>query len=123
MARYTDLMELKNDTVRGSTIRERVAKAIYSAMCAEFGEDFTRFIPVDIGITPNASKVPKFTVVADVGDVKDKGNCEIGACVEISVKVKKWNTVETKSGNTTYGVTLDDYDISLKELNKKEKGE
>ncbi len=123
MARYTDLMELKNDTVRGNTIRERVAKAVYSAMCADFGEEFSRFIPVDIGITPNASKVSKFTVVVDVGDVKDKGDCEVGVCVEISVKVKKWNTVENKSGNIVYGVTLDDYDISLKELNKKEKGE
>lgn len=113
MARYTDLMELKNDTARGNAIRERVAKVIYSAMVAEFGEDYARYIPKDIGITPNASKVAKHTVVADIGDVKDNGDCDVGACVEITVKVKKWNTVETKSGNTTYGVTLDDYDIAL----------
>jgi hypothetical protein len=113
MARYTDLMELKNDTARGNAIRERVAQVVYKAMCDEFGTDFARYIPKDIGITPNASKVPKFTVVADVGDVKDNGGCDVGACVEITVKVKKWNTVETKSKNTIYGVTLDDYDIGL----------
>lgn len=115
MARFEDLMELKNDTARGNAIRERVAKFLYEVTKKEFGEEFTRYIPKDIGITPNASKVAKFTVVADVGDVKDNGGCDVGACVEITVKVKKWNTVETKSGNITYGVTLDDYDVELNE--------
>ena len=119
MARYTDLMEFKNDTARGNAIRERVAKVIHSDMVAEFGEEFARYIPADIGITPNASKVAKHTVVVDVGDVKDNGGCDVGVCVEITVKVKKWNTVETKSRNITYGVTLDDYDMAL----DKSKGE
>lgn len=115
MARYTDLKEMKNDTARGNAIRERVAKAIYSAMCEEYGEEYARYIPKDIGITPNASKVAKHTVVVDIGDVTDNGGCEVGACVEITVKVKKWNSVETKSGRTQYGITLFDYDEVLDE--------
>ena len=115
MSRFEDLKEMKNDLARGNAIRERVAKFIFSKLCEEFGEEFTRYIPKDIGITPNGSKVPKFTVVCDVGDVLDNGNCEVGAIAEITVKVKKWNTVETKSGNTQYGITLDDYDLELED--------
>ena len=117
--RYTDLAELKNDTVRMDTIRERVAKAIYAKGCDEFGEEFCRFIAEEIGITPNASKVAKNTVVIDVADVKDKDGFEVGACVEITVKVKKWNDVKTKSGKINYGVSLDDYDTALNNKEKK----
>jgi hypothetical protein len=114
MARYEDLMEFKNDTERMNVVRERISKVCYNALMAECGEDFVRFIPEDIGITPNASKVAKNTVVADVGDVLDKDKFPVGVCVEVTVKVKKWNTVTTKSNKVTYGVSLDDYDESLK---------
>jgi hypothetical protein len=115
MARYDDLNEFKNEREKMNAIRERVSKVIYERIKPEFGEEFVRYIPKDIGITPNASKVAKYTVVADVGDVKDNGGCDVGVCVEITVKVKKWNTVETKSDKITYGITLDDYDIELEE--------
>ena len=111
--RYTDLNELKNDTERMNVIRERLSKAIYNAVCAEFGENYCRYVPIEIGITPNASKVSKNTVVVDVGDVKDKDNFDVGVCAEITVKVKKWNDVITKSNKKQYGVSLDDYDESL----------
>lgn len=32
MARFKDLMELKNDTARGNAIRERVAKFLYEVI-------------------------------------------------------------------------------------------
>lgn len=121
MARYLDLMEFKNDTERMNAIRERVSKACYYALMAEFDKEFVRFIPEDIGITPNASKVAKNTVVADVGDVLDKDKFPVGVCVEVTVKVKKWNTVTTKSNKITYGVSLDDYDESLKAKAEKKK--
>ena len=111
--RFEDLMKLKNDTERMNTIRERLSKCIYKAMCEEFGEEFCRYIDTEIGITPNASKVAKNTVVVDVGEVKDKDNFSVGAVAEITVKTKKWNDVKTKNGKTTYGVSLDDYDTGL----------
>ena len=120
--RYTDLNTFKNDTERMNIIRERVSKAIYKRACKEVGADWCRYIPQEIGITPNASKVAKNTVVIDVGDVTTKDNFELGVCVEITVKVKKWNSVEkTKSGKTIYGVTLDDYDIALAKHRKDDK--
>lgn len=121
--RYTDLMELKNDTERMNVMRERLAKVVYNAVCAEYGEEYSRYIPVKIGITENASEVGKNTVVVDVADVKDKDGFEVGAVAEISIKIKKWNDVKTKKG-ITYGVSLDDYDIGLaKHESKEDKGE
>lgn len=114
MDRMTDLDTFKNDTKRKNIIRERMSKLIYDKMRTEFTDEFTRYIDREIGITPNCSKVPKNTVVVDVGDVTTKDGFQQGVVVEISVKVKTWNTVElTKSGNTTYAVTLDDYDEKL----------
>lgn len=122
--RYTDLNTFKNDTERMNVVRERVSKAIYKRACEEVGTDWCRYIPQEIGITPNASKVAKNTVVIDVGDVTTKDNFELGVCVEITVKVKKWNGVEkTKSGKTIYGVTLDDYDIALDKHRKDNENE
>lgn len=117
--RYTDLMELKNDTERMNVMRERLAKVIYNAVCTEYGKEYSRYIPIKIGITENASEVGKNTVVVDVADVKDKDGFEVGAVAEISIKIKKWNDVKTKKG-ITYGVSLDDYDIALKRHEEKE---
>lgn len=111
--RYTDLADLKNDTARMNTIRKRISKFIFEQVCKEFGEEYTRYIKKEIGITPNGSNVPKNTVVVDVGDTETDGFIN-GICVEINVKVKKWWNVETKRG-TQYGVTLDDYDEQLEE--------
>jgi hypothetical protein len=124
MARYTDLMELKNDTQRTNVIRERVSKVIENALIKEFGKNFVRYIKNEIFITPNAAKVPKNTIVADVADVNDNGGCLVGACVEVNVKTKKWNTVSTKKLDkngenvVVYGITLDDYDEALEEDEK-----
>ncbi len=114
MARYDDLNTFKGEREKTNVIRERVSKALYETSKDIFGEEFTRYIPKDIGITDNGSKVAKFTVVVDVGDVKDNGGCDVGVCAEITVKVKKWNTVENKNGDIIYGITLDDYDEGLK---------
>ena len=112
MNRFTDLMELKNDRARDNAIRERVARAIFDYLTAELGAEYTRYIDKEIGITENMTKVGKDTVVADVGDVLDADGCPLGACVEITVKVKRRNTVVTKSGDVRYAVTLDDYPSS-----------
>lgn len=118
MARYTDLMELKNDTARQNAIRERVSQVLMRALVEEFGEEFTLYIDHEIGITPNAQKVAKFTCIADVGPVLDEGKFEVGACIEVTVKSKKWWSVKDKNGRTRYGVTLADYEEAL----EKEKG-
>ena len=119
MARFEDLKEMKNERAVVNAIRERLAKFIFDKSKEEFGEDFTRYIPKDIGITRNASKVAKHTVVIDVGDIEDKDGCPVGVCAEITVKVKKWNTTVTKSDNTVYGITLDEYDEVLTKLEDK----
>lgn len=115
MARLEGLMELKNDTARLAAIREIIAKRLYTLVKEEFGDDFVLFVPKEGTITENASKVAKNTVVADVGDVEDKNGTPMGVVVEFGLTVKKWNTVETKSGKIQYGVNLDDYaEIGIK---------
>lgn len=109
MARYTDLMELKNDTQRKNVTRDRVSEIVYKALANEFGKEYALKLLTDKYITPNAVKTPKMTVIADVGDVEDNGGCLVGLCVEVSVKVKTWNTISRKNGGITYGVCFDDY--------------
>ena len=43
MPRYTDLMELKNDTARIETIRARVSQFLLQVSKEEFGADYVRF--------------------------------------------------------------------------------
>lgn len=112
MARFNDLMTLKNDTARGNVIRERLAKVIYNALVAEFGEDDTLLLSKKV--TVFESDIPANTICVDVGDVLDNDKATVGAVAEISVKVKSWNTVATKRG-TRYAVTLDDIKIALDE--------
>lgn len=57
--RFKDLNEFKNDTKRMNVIRERLSKIIYEKMREEFTDDYVRYIPKEIGITPNCSKVAK----------------------------------------------------------------
>ena len=109
MARYTDLMELKNDTQRANAIRDRVTDVIEKALKAEFGDEFAFKLKKDVFITPNAIRIPKMTVVADVADITDKDGFSTGACIEANIKVKKWNTVEKRTGGITYAICLDDY--------------
>lgn len=113
MARYTDLMELKNDTARGNAIRERLAKSIHTAIANEFGEDFSVLLPKKI--TVFESDIPKNTICVDVGDVVDKDGATVGIVAEIGIKVKAWNTVATKSDRIRYAVTLDDILIALED--------
>lgn len=120
MPRYTDLMELKNDTARIETIRARVSQFLLQVSKGEFGADYVRFADHKISITPGGQDVAKYTVIADVGDGEDEGGFPVGICVEISVKVKKWKTVKDKNNKTRYGVTLDDY---IAVLDKGDKGE
>ena len=111
--RYTDLMELKNDTARGNAIRARLAKVIYDALVAEFGEDDTLLLTKKV--TVFESDIAPNTVCVDVGDVLDNDKATVGAVAEIGIKVKSWNTVATKSGRTRYAVTLDDIKVALEE--------
>ena len=113
MARFSDLMELKNDTARGNAIRERVSKIIYSALATEFGENFTIQLPKSVSVYD--SDIPKNAVCADVGDVVDKDKCTVGVVVEVGVKVKSWNTVATKANKIRHAVTLDDILIALED--------
>ena len=113
MARFSDLMELKNDTARGNAVRERLANIIYKAIANEFGEDFSILLPKKI--TVFESDIPKNTVCVDVGDVIDKDGATVGIVAEIGVKVKAWNTVATKSGRIRYAVNFDDILIALED--------
>ena len=113
MARFDDLMTLKNDTARGNAIRERVAKIIHSALVAEFGNEFA--VLLDKPISVYDSDIPKNAVCADVGDVLDKDGCTVGVVVEVGVKVKSFNTVATKSGKVRHAITLDDVLIALQD--------
>ena len=109
MAKFTDLMELKNDTERKKVIRERVSQIVYDALCGQFGDDTVK---TNKKITVYNSDIPRGTILCDVGDVPDSDNFPIGALVDVSVKVISWNTVATKRG-TRYAVTMDDILLAL----------
>ena len=110
MARFNDLMELKNDTARGNAIRERLAKIIYDALVKEFGEEDT--VLLSKKITVFESDISANTICVDVGDVIDNDKATVGAVAEIGIKVKSWNTIATKKG-IRYAVTLDDIKIAI----------
>ena len=110
--RYTDLMELANDTARKTEIRKRIATIIKNALIAEFGEDFVRYLPYDIYVNEGGSKIAGGTVIVDVGDVLNKDKMTMGALAEINIKSKQWN--DTKTANTDrQAITLDDIDKAL----------
>ena len=110
--RYTDLMELANDTARKTEIRKRIATIIKNALIAEFGEDFVRYLPYDIYVNEGGSKIAGGTVIVDVGDVLNKDKMTMGALAEINIKSKQWN--DTKTANTDrQAITLDDIDEAL----------
>ena len=110
--RYTDLMELANDTARKTELRKRIATIIKNALIAEFGEDFVRYLPYDIYVNEGGSKIAGGTVIVDVGDVLNKDKMTMGALAEINIKSKQWN--DTKTANTDrQAITLDDIDEAL----------
>lgn len=118
--RYTDLMELANDTTRKAEIRKRVGTIILNALMAEFGEEFSRLLPADIYVGESASKIPNGTILVDVGDVTNKDRMTIGALVEIGIKVKQWN--DTKTAKTDrQAITLDDIDDAIEIANERAK--
>lgn len=118
--RYTDLMELANDTTRKAELRKRVGTVVYNALVAEFGKDFSRFLTADIYVGENASKIPNGTLLVDVGDVTNKDKMTVGALVEIGIKVKNWN--DTKTAKTDrQAITLDDVDEAIEIANERAK--
>lgn len=118
--RYTDLMELANDTTRKAEIRKRVGTVVYNALAAEFGELFARALTADIYVGESASKIPNGTILVDVGDVTNKDKMTVGALVEIGIKVKNWN--DTKTAKTDrQAITLDDVDEAIEIANERTK--
>ncbi len=116
--RYDDLMELANDTTRKAVIRERIGKRIASIMNEDFNSEYVRFLAHDIGVGANGSKIPKGTILVDVGEVLDKDKCSVGAIVEISVKVKNWNSTSTARNPDRQAVTMVDIDIGIETAEK-----
>jgi hypothetical protein len=121
--RYTDLMAMKNDKVRGEIIRERLAKIIYKACVEECGEDFAKLIVNEV-ICPTGENseqtFPKNSIVADVGDITDKDGFEKGALVNITIKVLNWNDVRTAKTDRT-ALTFDDILEGIEKANEKAK--
>lgn len=121
--RYTDLMNIKSEIERKSTIRKRICEVIHNALINEFGDDFVRFLPYDIyvGSGTELSKIPSNTVIADVGDIIAKDGFSRGALIQIETTVKNWN--DTKTAKTDRpALTLEDIDEGIKiadELAKK----
>ena len=110
--RYTDLMELANDTTRKAEIRKRIGTIIFNALVAEFGEDFVRYLPYDIYVNEGGSKIAGGTIIGDVGDVLNRDKMTMGALAEINIKSKQWN--DTKTANTDrQAITLDDVDVAM----------
>lgn len=106
-----DMKSEKSERKIINTIREELSKYLYTCMQNEYGEDFVKYANKELAVTENASKVAKHTVIADICDTLDKDGCEVGVVAEVTVKVKKWNTVSKKNGGTQFGVCLDDYDV------------
>lgn len=111
MAKFGDLIRMKNDTERKKVIRERVSQIVYDVLRAQFEDDVVK---VNKKITVYNSDISSGTILCDVGDVPDNDGFPVGAVVEVSVKVKSWNTVATKRG-IRHAVTMDDILIALQD--------
>lgn len=118
--RYTDLMNIAGDTARKAEIRKRIASVILSALNNECEEEYVRYITDDIYVGDNGSKIPGNTIIADVGDVVNKDKCVMGALVEITIKVKNWNDVQTAKTDRQ-AFTLDDIDEAIQIMEEKRK--
>lgn len=113
MERFTNLNELKNERDTMQFIKSEISRIIYNYFCSNYGEEFCRLIPKKITITENESDVSANTVVVDVGDITNKDGFTVGACCEIIVRVKKWNTALRKNGGKQFAISLDDYDEGI----------
>ena len=111
--RYTDVIDMANDTTRKAVIRERIGRLIADVMTENFNSENVRFLVNDIGVGANGSKIPKGTILADVADVLDKDKYPVGAIVEISVKVKNWNSTSTAKNPDRQAVTMVDIDMGI----------
>jgi len=118
MAKFDDLVEMKNDTQRKKAIRERIGQILYNVLREQFGDD-TVLLPKKI--TVFNSDIPSGTIICDVGEVPDKDGFPIGAIVEVSIKVKSWNTVATTRG-VRHAVTMEDIVLALDGLDESENG-
>ncbi len=113
--RYNDLMICADsDNKRKDIIRQRIMKTLINCLNQEFNDEYVRCITKDIYLGESASKIPKNTIVIDVGDVLDKDKMTMGALVEISIKVKNWNGTKTAKTNRE-AFSLIDIDEALKE--------
>lgn len=118
MAKFSDLVGMKNDTERKKVIRERVSQIVYDTLRAQFGDDTVK---INKKITVFNSDIPSGTILCDVGDVPDSDGFPVGAVVEVSVKVKSWNTVATKK-YIRHAITMDDIMLAIDDRDKNENG-
>lgn len=115
--RYTDLMELGNDTSKKAEIRKRVGTILINALAEEFGVIFVRHLSNDLYVGETASKIPSGSIIADVGDIVDKDKMTKGALVQIEIKVKNWNDTRTAKTDRS-AITLDDIDSAIEIANE-----
>ena len=118
MAKFGDLVRMKNDTQRKKAIRERIGQLLYNVLREQFGDDT---VLLKKKITVFNSDIPGGSIICDVGDVPDKDGFPVGAIVEVSIKVKSWNTVATTRG-VRHAVTMDDIVLALDDLDESENG-
>lgn len=96
------LSECKTDTARANFIREAVSKFLETAFQAEFGEDMV--IRADIEFeTKDEVKFAKNSVIVAVGQTPNKDGAMVDTVIEVTAKVKPWNTAGKKKA-----VNLDD---------------
>lgn len=116
---YTDLKDFGSDTERKKVIRERILELLYNTLTQEF-PDTVRKIEKDLYVSTGkeSSKIPKGSLICEVGEVLDKDKFPVGALVEISIKVKNWNPTNTNKSTKT-AITLIDIDEEI----TREKGE
>ena len=117
---YNDLKDFSSDTERKKVIRERITKLICECLRSEFPET-TREIKQDIYVSTGkeSSKIPKGSIICEVGEVLDKDKFPIGALVEINVKIKNWNPTSTAKRTKT-AITLLDIDDEIKREEERE---
>lgn len=117
---YNDLKDFGSDTERKKVIRERITKTIYECLVNEFPET-VREIKQDIYVSTGkeSSKIPKGSIICEVGEVLDKDKFPVGALVEIDIKVKNWNPTSTAKRTKT-AITLLDIDEEIKRESERE---
>ena len=97
----------KNDTAKATLVRETLAKAMYTVLLAEYGEENVLFIDKKVEVIDGPT-LAKNTVVIRVGETVNSKGATVDVVATITPEVKNFVEKTDKKNKTTYAVAFDD---------------